>query len=588
MLAEADIDIRTMAGPLVEASLALGAGIGIGIQLARTGAMTEAIALLCMCCLTFALSMGSQASEKSRVPMRRLSVRPDASDGLALGGAMPSIVAASVLVIRDQSHGPVQLSLWVTLSCATQLVTMTCGLPDGIAAVLGSALGWVAFGPAAALIAAVTTLCHAACLFGALRLAPRSFTIGEATAVSQGVIVLLVDACVTSACVIGGGGWGELCTARSEPALFSEAVLTGGLLLVCAIGLAFAFVPARSPSRAAPHADSARSRQTTFALGLLLGGVSVLAWLRLLLGHEPLLWLLRFLAAPRRLAMLAYWAVAVTGVTALAAASAPSAPSAPAAGRAAGPRVEDSRAEDGAASSRRAHLLFTRKLFHFLVVALFVPPACTQPDLLQIAISAALAMFALLEAVRLARVPPLAAPLGAFLARFLDARDGGTLVLTHVYLLLGTGLPLLLGGASATPSAGSEPRGGAAVSSGSAVAPGLLAGTAAPFAGVAVLGVGDAFASIVGVRFGRRRWPGTRKTVEGTGAAVVAMLLLLLAVLPSDVTLGASASEWLLLLASTVATCMLEAFTEQIDNLFLPLFYYALLAAVSRSSRIEP
>ena len=50
----------------------------------------------------------------------------------------------------------------------------------------------------------------------------------------------------------------------------------------------------------------------------------------------------------------------------------------------------------------------------------------------------------------------------------------------------------------------------------------------APFAGVVVLGMGDAVASVVGIHLGRCRWPGTRKTVEGTAAAAASMLLLLL------------------------------------------------------------
>ena len=134
--------------------------------------------------------------------------------------------------------------------------------------------------------------------------------------------------------------------------------------------------------------------------------------------------------------------------------------------------------------------------------------------------SQAAALFLLLEVVRALRIPPLAAPLSAFFARFLDSRDGGTLVLTHLYLLLGCAVPLWL--ADALPAAAEG-------------APGVLgalprsvARDAAPFAGVVVLGMGDAVASVVGIHLGRCRWPGTRKTVEGTAAAAASMLLLLL------------------------------------------------------------
>ena len=57
----------------------------------------------------------------------------------------------------------------------------------------------------------------------------------------------------------------------------------------------------------------------------------------------------------------------------------------------------------------------------------------------------------------------------------------------------------------------------------SGAATGLVRGSA-PLAGLLVLGVGDAIASVVGVLVGRTRWPGTRKTVEGSTAALCTML----------------------------------------------------------------
>lgn len=90
-------------------------------------------------------------------------------------------------------------------------------------------------------------------------------------------------------------------------------------------------------------------------------------------------------------------------------------------------------------------------------------------------------------------------------------------------------------------------------------------------------------ASIVGVHFGRWRWPGTQKTVEGSAAAAASMLLLLWLI---DVTQGgdgqggSSRGEWGLVTLCTCGVCVLEAFTTQIDNLFLPLVYYAALLSL--------
>ena len=62
------------------------------------------------------------------------------------------------------------------------------------------------------------------------------------------------------------------------------------------------------------------------------------------------------------------------------------------------------------------------------------------------------------------------------------------------------------------------------------------------------------------------------------------MLLLLLLV---DCTAGGkvgSAGEWGLVAVCTGLACLLEAFTSQIDNLFLPLVYYASLLTASAYS----
>ncbi|CAG8510776.1 9816_t:CDS:10, partial [Cetraspora pellucida] len=69
----------------------------------------------------------------------------------------------------------------------------------------------------------------------------------------------------------------------------------------------------------------------------------------------------------------------------------------------------------------------------------------------------------------------------------------------------------------------------------------------ANMSGILTLGLGDAMASIVGKRYGRRRWPGTSKTVEGTIAFIIFHLLGAFAVtrLWSRNNLLPSIEEWL-------------------------------------------
>lgn len=47
----------------------------------------------------------------------------------------------------------------------------------------------------------------------------------------------------------------------------------------------------------------------------------------------------------------------------------------------------------------------------------------------------------------------------------------------------------------------------------------------ASLSGILSLGFGDAAASLIGKKFGRYYWPGTKKTVEGTLAFIVAVFM---------------------------------------------------------------
>ncbi|CAN0048700.1 unnamed protein product, partial [Choristocarpus tenellus] len=53
-----------------------------------------------------------------------------------------------------------------------------------------------------------------------------------------------------------------------------------------------------------------------------------------------------------------------------------------------------------------------------------------------------------------------------------------------------------------------------------------------PYSGVIVLGVGDMMGAVVGISLGRRghRWPGSRRTLEGSVAVFCSTLLALVAV----------------------------------------------------------
>ena len=106
----------------------------------------------------------------------------------------------------------------------------------------------------------------------------------------------------------------------------------------------------------------------------------------------------------------------------------------------------------------------------------------------------------------------------------------------------------------------------------------------APHAGVIVLGIGDAMASLVGVYAGRTRWPRSQKTLEGSGAALVAMLLAMFLILDFGSATGVpfDVHAWAALGTCAASAALLEAVTDQIDNLFLPVGLQTCLIVAAR------
>ncbi|KAI7823822.1 hypothetical protein BC939DRAFT_156071 [Gamsiella multidivaricata] len=231
-----------------------------------------------------------------------------------------------------------------------------------------------------------------------------------------------------------------------------------------------------------------------------------------------------------------------------------------------------------------------RKYYHALAVLMFIPGYLADEPFMHIAFSVGLATLIFLEYIRYFAIVPFGKEIHLFLVGFLDARDGGPIILSHLYLLMGCATPVWL----------AEQH--------------ILAG----LSGIFALGVGDAMASIVGKRFGKHRWPGTIKTVEGTVAFVVSVMMaagavfvgmwvmsfvfgdtsMSSAVLGSKTGSGRTVPPASLLSFSTwndwsavrwtvwgvvrygmavSAAAMLEAVSEQNDNLVIPVIMLAMV-----------
>jgi len=132
---------------------------------------------------------------------------------------------------------------------------------------------------------------------------------------------------------------------------------------------------------------------------------------------------------------------------------------------------------------------------------MFTIPSISNPNFTAFAFIGALVLFVLVEAIRLARLYPVYTDLSNFLNRYLDSREDGPLIVSHIYLLLGCAAPVILSRMPVLPE-GYETAGRIGLS----------------LSGMISLGIGDSFASIVGISFGRRLFPpipGTKKSFEG-------------------------------------------------------------------------
>ena len=188
-----------------------------------------------------------------------------------------------------------------------------------------------------------------------------------------------------------------------------------------------------------------------------------------------------------------------------------------------------------------------RKFYHLVIVLVFITGAKYDLNLLYFASNSALIILLLLEMVRLTRLPPLGNLIEKAFKQFRDEKDSGPLTLTHLYLLIGFSLPIWI-----VPELHNH----------TLIASGLI-----------TIGFGDTFASLIGYTFGKHRWPDSKKTYEGTIGALVAQII------GGMVFLTYVGLAWnlllvlkLILISTTVS--LVEAWTRQIDNLILPLYFH--------------
>lgn len=255
------------------------------------------------------------------------------------------------------------------------------------------------------------------------------------------------------------------------------------------------------------------------------------AWLRLVAGvpQHPVLWMLRYLMEQpvQRLGLCIYW-VLVIGLFSFF-------------------------LHQMTLRKQMARIMI-RKGFHIMTVVMFVPALAFQADFLRISFALALGVFVLVEAIRVWRIPPLGEKIHTFLKAFTDSRDSDVLIISHFSLLLGCAIPVWL---SSTISKDRP---------------------LAAYAGILSLGIGDTMASVVGYNFGSMRLSSlSKKTWEGTIAGILSIVgaSVLLSYMPPTFPLVSQIGS---MAVAAICAGLVEAFTSQLDNAFVPIVYYSLLA----------
>ena len=213
----------------------------------------------------------------------------------------------------------------------------------------------------------------------------------------------------------------------------------------------------------------------------------------------------------------------------------------------------------------RVSNLTHRKLFHVLAFFLFMPMhAMVLTDrkvfeLLLLSQNLVTVLFIYIELVRFTfQDSSIGEVLNKAFMRFVDHRELSSkkLLLTHLYLLIGLGIPTNL---TFILLDGGFPDGEMAVFA---------------FSGVLFLGIGDTIAALAGKTFGSTKWRSNahNKTQEGTVNAVLFMCIIYY-IFCAKVHVH-MCSMFVIVFLPTMIVCLVEGLTTQFDNLVCPLVYF--------------
>lgn len=196
---------------------------------------------------------------------------------------------------------------------------------------------------------------------------------------------------------------------------------------------------------------------------------------------------------------------------------------------------------------------FRRKLWHFLIFGTVLPSFVYNKSLTELALLGSVVIFILVETLRANKISFLGNFLYEKLYKFQDFKDlKGPLNLSYIYLVLGVATPMVLEDILFQGESNKNLR---------------------SYIGLVSLGLGDTFASIVGKGWGRFKFPGSNKTIEGTVALVITSYIAFNLI---QSYLELSPMNWEVLIVVNIIMGVLEGFMTTNDNLVLPPMTYVI------------
>ncbi|CAM4878046.1 unnamed protein product [Rotaria socialis] len=192
-----------------------------------------------------------------------------------------------------------------------------------------------------------------------------------------------------------------------------------------------------------------------------------------------------------------------------------------------------------------------RKYFHFLAIIVYTSGILFDTHLLTMCSVAFIVLLLLLECIKIKRVAPLGDIIRNAWNMYENEKDIGTIMFSHIFLIIGLSYPVWIADDSKR---------------------------LAQLSGIISVGIGDSAASIVGSKVGIYKWPGTKRTLEGSLAGLITQFLFITCLRIYDFI---PYSQYNLLFVSLglLFTTQTEAFSHDIDNLTLPICLFPFLYA---------